>query len=357
MSKRGAPGAAVEPASKRLTKEVLKKHGVSVESYDRVIEIIQHPVSNNYVAQDERDMMMVAVPHSLCVPLEDRKPSQTDMVDAIGKVMLKINKEMRETLQNKQRTWDSHEERLSSALDWCCRAGKALIEARADTVMLFDAVWERRNNVENNESNACRANSVREMAARVREQAEFDKAMLEGAIQWEFAHLEKGTMGEESDTDKAIMGAMYENMLPLLRKVPHIEPALEAAAKHALLTRATARTPFEEMVVTKIKQALTLQLQMLSGVCDKIPDDVRAFARDRVSLEAAKNAAQVHWHRLQAAEKNMALAKEELGVCQRASKVAAEHRDQQQEEVFKFMEVNMAAFYALECRGHIEYHA
>ena len=87
---------AEEPASKRLA-AALKKHTVSQSLYKHIVEILEHPLAEN-LSQDSREMLLAVLPHSLCVPSDERQEFQESIVKMMSQLMGQVLSTMQASL-------------------------------------------------------------------------------------------------------------------------------------------------------------------------------------------------------------------------------------------------------------------
>jgi len=352
-AKRAAETApAEEPPSKRLA-AVLKKHSVTQPLYKRNVEIIEHPLAE-HVSQDNREMLLAMLPHSLCVPSDERQEFQEAGVKMMSELMSKILAAMQTSL-------DAENERVAGIevkkeqLEEKIRALEVAInEAQGVTAAQkaeFDSACDATHEAY---AELAKAKEGLKSVEAAQALAQDDKAALEAAVVGDFETLKSGP--EEGTAPEQL----YQNLEPLMLKLD-LDTSLRSAMKPALLKTPAQRGFFDGKVVEELEKTFAAKIEELTNVVANGQSATAAHAA--VATESEGKVAQAEAVQ-KAASDTLALAKDAQEVVQvdlKASKAilsefmpeykkAAESCNQQQDQLQTFMDVNVASFNILESK-------
>ena len=345
-SKRSAANgsSAGEPALKRLVVALVKKHIVPVALYEDVVEIITHKLAAMFLGEESRQMLLVALPHGLCIPMEKREGAQQHTVSMVRELMLKIFDRMQAELTCANSEANLFNLKMADQADRVAKNVRELAQVLAGGAACKQWVQERMRCLQASQADVASANAVLS-------QDVLDLAHLEAA---KASYLR---MLNASDFGDATPEMLYHSLAPSLLKLD-IDASLRVAAEHALLVRANQRTSFQNHVVQELEKSCVLQIQKLrdsiaetnaaqtvGGVyertlCDKL-------AKDTVDFEAATNSLQVHQAHVKKVKQDLERACVLYGECQQSSQKAKEARAQRQKELLDFVNSKMTSFYAL----------
>eukprot|EP00930_Biecheleria_cincta_P019430 TRINITY_DN1482_c0_g1_i7.p1 TRINITY_DN1482_c0_g1~~TRINITY_DN1482_c0_g1_i7.p1 ORF type:complete len:498 (+),score=175.05 TRINITY_DN1482_c0_g1_i7:54-1547(+) len=352
-AKRAAEAApAEEPASKRLA-ATLKKHAVSQSLYKHIVEILEHPLAEN-LSQDSREMLLAALPHSLCVPSDERQEFQESIVKMMGQLMGQI-------LATMQASLDAENERVAGSeakkqeLEETIQAAEAALSKAQDVTAAHQTELNRAcSATQTANAKLTKAKEAQNTGDAAHALARTDKEALEAALVGDLEKLKSGDVGD------AAPDMLYQHLEPLLLKLD-LDASLRSATKPALLNAPAGRGLFDKKVVEEIENSFTAKIEQLSKhIAESQPAaDARMLvvteAEGKVAeAEAVQNAAADGLASARAVQKHaqasLKAAKASLTEFKPEYKKATEVRDQQQVQVQTFMDVNVAAFDVLSAK-------
>jgi len=349
-TKRTAEAApAEEPASKRLA-ATLKKHGVSQPLYKHVVEIFEHPLAE-HLSQDSREMLLAVLPHSLCVPSDERQEFQETAVQMMSQLMSQILATMQASLDAENEKVAGSEAKKAELEEKIQATEASLSEAQAVT-----AAHQAELNVACSATqSACaeltKAKEVQKEGGDAQTSAQADKDALEAALAGDFEKLKSGDVGD------APTETLYQDLEPLLLKLD-LDTSLRSATKPALLKDPAGRGLFDGKVVDELERSFAAKIAELSSkiaegqpACEARAAVVTQAEGKVAAAEAVQKSAAEVLAASRAAQKeaqaSVKTAKAHLIEYKPEYKKATEARDQQQEQVQTFMDVNVASFNVL----------
>jgi len=349
-TKRAAEAApAEEPASKRLA-ATLKKHGVSPALYRHVVEIFEHPLVD-HLSQDSREMLLAVLPHSLCVPSDERQEFQEATVQM-------MSQQMSQVLATMQASLDAENEKVAGSeakkaeLEENIRAAEVSLNEAQDVTAAHQAEL---NAACSATRSACaertRAKEVQKANDDAQTSAQTDKDALEAAVAGDFEKLKSGDVGDVPQE------TLYQNLERLLLKLD-LDMSLRSATKPALLKDPAGRGLFDGKVVEELEKSFAAKIAELSSkitdgqpACEACAAVVTQAEGKVAGAEAVQTSAADVLATSRAAQKeaqaSVKTAKACLSEYKPEYKKATEARDKQQEQVQTFMDVNVASFNVL----------
>jgi hypothetical protein len=346
-TKRAAEAApAEEPASKRLA-AVLKKHAVSQSLYKHIVEIFDHPLAV-HLSQDSREMLLAALPHSLCVPSDLRQEFQEAIVKMMGQLMSQILSTMQTSLDAENEKVAGAETKKAELEEEIQTAEAALNQAQATTAAQQAELNRACSVTQAAVAEMTEAKDAQRAGDAAQALAQTDKQALEAAMLGDLAKLKSGDVGD------AAPDTLYLNLEPLMLKLD-LDASLRSATKPALLNTPEGRGLFDNKVVEELENSFTAKIEELgNAIANGQPATnarmaVVAEAEHKVTqAEAVQNAAADILASARTAQKeaqaSLKTAKASLTEYMPEYKKATGARDQQQQQVQTFMDVNLASF-------------
>eukprot|EP00933_Yihiella_yeosuensis_P066773 TRINITY_DN7122_c0_g1_i1.p1 TRINITY_DN7122_c0_g1~~TRINITY_DN7122_c0_g1_i1.p1 ORF type:complete len:451 (+),score=192.96 TRINITY_DN7122_c0_g1_i1:64-1416(+) len=353
-------GAAVaeEPPLKKLHSSVtvaLKKHGVTQATYRQIEEILSHPTAVASIPEASRTMLIAGLPHSLCVASDERQEHQDFMVTMLEEVVAKV-------LEGLQAALDAENEKVSGV-----EASKDELDKKAKSTeaALDDATKACSDcEAELTSSSESAVAAKAELATRQEEQqlgdanlvtAKLEKETLESAYKGCFDKLKVGSW-EEIEEAKALI----QELLPFMKAVA-MDESLKSATESTLMKKPENRGSFDSTVIDELDKCFQSKVAELEGVLAAGRPEIEARATAVVNASAALEAAEAAQR--QASEKLLAAkatqkdtaaelktAKAAVVDYQPEYQKATEIRDQEQQKLQLFVEVNMGTFEQLKSR-------
>jgi len=350
-TKRAAETApAEEPPSKRLA-AVLKKHSVAQSLYKHIVEIVEHPLAE-HVSQDSREMLLAMVPHSLCVPSDERQEFQEASVKMMSQLMSQILAAMQTSLDAENERVagiEAKKEQLEEKIQACEAAFNEAHRVTAAQQAEFDGTCAATHKAY---AELAKAKEVLKAAEAAQALAQADKAALEAAVVGDFEKLKSG-LAEGTSPEQ-----LYQNLEPLMLKLD-LDTSLRSAMKPALLKTPDQRGFFDGKVVEELEKAFAAKIEELTNVVANGQSATAAHAA--MVTESEGKVAQAEAVQ-KAASDTLASAKDAQKVAQgdlKASKAilsefmpdykkSTESCSHQQDQLQTFMDVNVASFNILE---------
>eukprot|EP00930_Biecheleria_cincta_P038137 TRINITY_DN261_c1_g2_i1.p1 TRINITY_DN261_c1_g2~~TRINITY_DN261_c1_g2_i1.p1 ORF type:complete len:550 (+),score=230.22 TRINITY_DN261_c1_g2_i1:71-1720(+) len=352
-TKRAAETApAEEPPSKRLA-AVLKKHSVNQSLYKHIVDIVEHPLAQ-HVSQDSRAMLLAMLPHSLCVPSDERQEFQEAAVKMLSQLMSQILAAMQTSLDAENERVagiEAKKEQLEQKIQACEAAVNAAQEVTAAQQAGFDITCDatRKAHAElagaKEELKACEAAQA---------SAQGDKDALQAAVMGDFEKLKSGS------AEGTAPEQLYSNLEPLMLKLD-LDTSLRSAMKPALLKTPAQRGFFDGKVVEELEKTFAAKVEELTNVVADgqstiaVRAAVVSAAEDKVAqAEAVQKAASDTLASARDAQKaaqaDLKASKAILSDFKPEYKKATESCNQQQDQLQTYMDVNVAAFNILESK-------
>jgi hypothetical protein len=255
-AKRPAEAAPTEePASKRLA-AALKKHAVSQSLYKHIVEILEHPLAEN-LSQDSREMLLAVLPHSLCVPSDERQEFQESIVNMMSQLMGQI-------LSTMQASLDAENEKVagSEAKKLELEENIQAAEAALSKAQVITAAHQTKLNLACSVTQAANAELTKAKDAQTAGDAasalaRTDKEALEAALVGDLEKLKSGDVGD------AVPDTLFQSLEPLLLKLD-LDASLRSATKPALLNAPAGRGLFDKKVVEELDNSITAKIEQLS---------------------------------------------------------------------------------------------
>eukprot|EP00933_Yihiella_yeosuensis_P066775 TRINITY_DN7122_c0_g1_i3.p1 TRINITY_DN7122_c0_g1~~TRINITY_DN7122_c0_g1_i3.p1 ORF type:complete len:465 (+),score=199.49 TRINITY_DN7122_c0_g1_i3:64-1458(+) len=353
-------GAAVaeEPPLKKLHSSVtvaLKKHGVTQATYRQIEEILSHPTAVASIPEETRTMLIAGLPHSLCVASDERQEHQDIIVTMLEEVVAKV-------LEGLQAALDAENEKVSVV-----EASKAGLEEKVKSI---EAALEDANKAcsdceaELNSSSEATVTAKAELANRQEEQqlgdanlvtAKSERETLESAFKGCFDKLKVGGW-EEIEEAKTL----FQELLPFMKTIA-MDESLKTATESTLMKKPESRGSFDSTCIDELDKCFQVKIAELEGVlaAGQGESEARASAVANASaaLEAAEAAQQHASEKLLAGKATQKETAVELKTAKAARAdyqpeylKATEIRDQEQQKLQLFVEVNMGTFEQLKSR-------
>jgi len=346
-AKRAAEAApAEEPASKRLA-ALLKKHAVSQPLYKHIVEIFEHPLAAVF-SQDNREMLLAALPHSLCVPSDLRQEFQEDIVKMMGQLMSQILSTMQASLDAENEKVAGAENKKVELEEEIQTAEAALSKAQAIAAAQQSGLNRACSVTQAAVAELTEAKDAQRAGDAAQAVAQTDKQALEAAMLGDLAKLKSGDVGDE------LAETLHQNLEPLMLKLD-LDASLRSATKPALVNTPEGRGLFDNKVVEELENSFRAKIEELGNVIanDQPSTNARAAvvaeAEHQVTqAEAVQNAAAdilaSARNTQKEAQATLKTAKASLTEYMPEYKNATASRDQHQLQVQTFMDVNVASF-------------
>eukprot|EP00933_Yihiella_yeosuensis_P066774 TRINITY_DN7122_c0_g1_i2.p1 TRINITY_DN7122_c0_g1~~TRINITY_DN7122_c0_g1_i2.p1 ORF type:complete len:501 (+),score=231.17 TRINITY_DN7122_c0_g1_i2:70-1503(+) len=355
-----AAGAAVaeEPPLKKLHTSVtaaLKKYGVTQATYRQIEEILTHPTAVATIPEASRAMLIAGLPHSLCVASDDRQEHQEIIVTMLGEVVTKV-------LEGLQAALDAENEKVSGV-----ETSKAGLEEKVTSTeaALEDAKKAVTDcEAELSSSSEAAVSAKAELAKCQEEQqlgdaslvtAKSEKEVLESAYKGCFDKLKVGGWEaiEEAQT-------LFQELLPFMKTIA-MDESLKTATESTLMKKPESRGSFDSTCIDELDKCFQVKIAELEGILatGQPASEARATAVTNASaaLQAAEAAQETASEKLLAAKATQKDTAAELKTAKAAVvdyqpeyQKATEIRDQEQQKLQLFVEVNMGTFEQLKSR-------
>jgi len=293
-------------------------------------------------------MLLAVLPHSLCVPSDERQEFQETTVNMMSQLMSQILATMQASLDAENEKVVGSEAKKAELEEKIQAAEAALNEAQSVTAAHQTELNAACGATQAAHAELTKAKEAQKAGDEAQNSAQTDKDALDAAVAGEFAKLKSGTVGDMAPE------TLYENLEPLMLKLD-LDASLRSATKPALLKAPEGRGLFDGKVVEELENSFTAKIEELSSViANGLPaSEIRAAvvtqAEGKVAeAEAVQKAAADVLATARAAQKEaqatVKAAKASLTEYKPEYKKATEARDQQQEQVQTFMDVNVSSF-------------
>jgi len=291
------------------------------------------------------------LPHSICVPCDERQDFQVHAVDMLDKVIRQIFESMQGSLAVEN-------EKVVNA-DNAKADFEAKVQAADSALKAAQALYGDRE-AELNDATEKTSAAQAEVTKAKGEQAA-GEASLTTARETKEA-LEVGCAGvfaklKDGEWEEGQVGELFDSFEPLLAKL-QLDASLTTATRPTLLKKPDKRGMFDGKVVEELEKSFAKAIEELNTtIANGQPNSdawAAAVAAAKASLEAAEGvekAAFVGLNHAKASQKEAAAAlkaaKSAVSDYKPEYKKITELRDFQQNQIQSFVDVHMAAFESL----------
>jgi len=349
--KRTAEAAPAEETPAKKLATTLKKHNVTQAAYKQVADVLEHPVAKEIFSEESREMFMVMLPHSICVPSDERQDFQLNAVDMLNQLMSQL-------FENMQGSLATENEKVANA-DAMKTDLEAKIQAADSALKAAQAVsGERQAELDTSSQNTGAAQADLTKAKEEQAAGEVSlttaretKEALEVGCAGVFAKLKAGDWEEGQVED------LFKSVEPLLAKL-QLDASLKTATRPTLLKKPDNRGMFDGKVVEELDKSFAKTIEDLNTtIAEGKPNSdawAAAVTEAEAKLEAAEGVekiASVALNHAKSSQKEAAAAlkaaKSALADYKPEYKRITELRDFHQNQIQSFVDVNMAAFSTL----------
>jgi len=299
--KRAASKAPTEePAAKRVA-YFLKQQGVSKVSYQPVIEILKHPLSN--LPEGVRGMLLASAPYSLAVPQDQRHEAQHGVVGMVDGMVQAVLAQLQENLASQVSTVEMLEGEKVAEMGKAEEAEVAAVEAGNVVKSCTEQLSEAEAMVATRQATASETELVAKSVQTELEATRSLSAQFEEVLSGSFVSLKEGNF-----EDGAAEG-LVENVMAMVNQ-SNMEESLTATLPPCLAKR--ERGSFDMVVLGQAEEGLRAKAQSL----------VEAIAQLEEQFSAKTATTQAAGAELDAAKATQAEAAEELRSGQESSQGA-----------------------------------
>lgn len=334
-----------EPPHKKVA-PLLKKHGVTQAIFKQMVEVLQHPLAS-HLTEDCKEMILAMLPHSLCVPSDQREDVQNLAVKMFEEVVASVEANLKEALEaekGKVKTITDSKEQLlsevSKAQEQLKDAEKDLDEKNQELTASSQAVVAAKTSLSKKEEEQTTGDASLL-------QTEADKAELQKAFEGVFLMVEAG---ESTDSDSAQL-KVFESAMKKLT----MEDSLKMAILPVLQKPPAERGGFDATVLSEFQNIFEAKLRDLSEMLQQGAPERQArqlcVDQARAQLEEAETKQKECSGELLASkqkqkEATSALKEVEASVAsyEATLKAAMDVQDEKQKELDSFVETTMKAF-------------
>lgn len=342
--KRQASAHVEEPPHKKVA-PVLKKYGVTQAAFKQMVEVLQHPLAG-HLTEDCKQMILAMLPHSLCVPSDQREEVQNLAVKMFEEVVASVEGHLKEALEaekSKVKTITDSKEQLlsdvSKAQEQLKDAEKDLEQKNQELTASSQAVVAAKTFLSKKEEEQTTGDASLL-------QTEADKTELQKAFEGVFLMVEAG-----ESTDSAAQLKVFESAMKKLT----MEESLKMAILPVLQKPPAERGGFDATVLSEFQNIFEAKLRELSEMLQQGAPERQArqlcVDQARAQLEEAKTKQKECSGELLASkqkqkEATSALKEVEASVAsyEATLKAAMDVQDEKQKDVDSFVETTMKGF-------------
>jgi len=330
----------------------LKKHSVTQAAYKQVADVLEHPVAKGLLSEENREMLMAMLPHSICVPCDERQDFQVNAVEMLDKVIRQIFESMQGTLAveiEKVANADNAKSDFEAKVQAADSALKAAQAVAGDREAELKDATEKTSAAQAEVTKAKGEQAAGEASLTT---ARETKEALEVGCAGVFAKLKDGEWEEEGQVNE-----LFASFEPLLAKL-QLDASLTTATRPTLLKKPDKRGMFDGKVVEELDKSFAKLIEELNTtIANGQPNSdawAAAVAGAEASLEATEGVektAFVAVSHAKASQKEAAAAlkaaKSAMSDYKPEYKKITELRDSQQNQIQSFVDAQMAAFESL----------
>lgn len=299
MASRGSKRAAAQdlagqPAAKKLPQ------GVAKSTFKAVVDILEHPMGHS-IPENARQMLIAALPQSLCVPSDERHPHQAMVLEMVAKVIADVVKNMKTGIDAAA----AHIQELDKSRPDLERQ-KSEAEAKLAAVLAdIDAKTAASTAASHQVAEAVSLVSEKQKALKAadapRKPAREEKERLETMLSTDFKALREPT--EEWDAGKAKKCC---NAIVSVAKKSSFEELLISSLSISLTRKPEERTHFDGMVLQQFEDAASEMVKQLAATLEagskSVADCISAVEAARSDLEKRNQVSEAAVAALAAAE-------------------------------------------------------
>lgn len=323
----------------------MKKYGVTQAAFKQMVEVLQHPLAG-HLTEDCKQMILAMLPHSLCVPSDQREEVQNLAVKMFEEVVASVEGHLKEALEaekSKVKTITDSKEQLlsdvSKAQEQLKDAEKDLEQKNQELTASSQAVVAAKTFLSKKEEEQTTGDASLL-------QTEADKTELQKAFEGVFLMVEAG-----ESTDSAAQLKVFESAMKKLT----MEESLKMAILPVLQKPPAERGGFDATVLSEFQNIFEAKLRELSEMLQQGAPERQArqlcVDQARAQLEEAKTKQKECSGELLASkqkqkEATSALKEVEASVAsyEATLKAAMDVQDEKQKDVDSFVETTMKGF-------------
>lgn len=323
----------------------MKKYGVTQAAFKQMVEVLQHPLAG-HLTEDCKQMILAMLPHSLCVPSDQREEVQNLAVKMFEEVVASVEGHLKEALEaekSKVKTITDSKEQLlsdvSKAQEQLKDAEKDLEQKNQELTASSQAVVAAKTFLSKKEEEQTTGDASLL-------QTEADKAELQKAFEGVFLMVEAG-----ESTDSAAQLKVFESAMKKLT----MEESLKMAILPVLQKPPAERGGFDATVLSEFQNIFEAKLREFSEMLQQGAPERQArqlcVDQARAQLEEAETKQKECSGELLASkqkqkEATSALKEVEASVAsyEATLKAAMDVQDEKQKDVDSFVETTMKGF-------------
>lgn len=243
-----APAAEVAPA-KRIN-DLVKKHGVSKQAFAAVMEVLEHPLTNE-LGPGCRSMLAALLPHSLLIPADQRHPAQATAVEMLSEVFSSILSKLQASAAEAAEALA----RVAASRGGLEAASREAQATAAEAAAVVDgrktALAETAKEVQEAKAEVARQEQEQAAARSGLESLKADRSALSAVLSIDFARLRDGEY--EAGSEQAHFAALKA----VADKILTMEESMAKAFPASIMMRPEVRGSFDVMVVDQVGAVLT----------------------------------------------------------------------------------------------------
>eukprot|EP00930_Biecheleria_cincta_P086875 TRINITY_DN76128_c0_g1_i1.p1 TRINITY_DN76128_c0_g1~~TRINITY_DN76128_c0_g1_i1.p1 ORF type:complete len:449 (+),score=146.44 TRINITY_DN76128_c0_g1_i1:75-1349(+) len=347
-----AATSATEPVAKKLA-STLKKQGVCQDKYKLIADALQHPLAND-LPEDCRNMLLAALPLSLCVASDVRRDFQDLLVSMIGEVVSRIAEKMQDALNSESEKVKEVEASKGELEQKLKAAADVLKDAQALTSQRETELQTSGKALLGAQAMLSKLEKEQQTGDEAFQAAKVEKEAMEAAAAGDFEQLKTGEW--ENDEGKEMLQALR----PFLAKLS-MDVSLATASQNVLLKKPAQRGAFDTTVMDEVDKSFQTKISELSQwVAAEEPashDRATVVANAKAELEAAESTQKQAAGSLMNAREAQKNAAAELHAMEVALaeyeptfNAATEVRDDKQRQLEAFKNSSCGVFDELKCR-------
>lgn len=347
-----AATSATEPAAKKLAC-TLKKQGVCQDKHKLIADALQHPLVND-LPEDCRNMLLAALPLSLCVASDVRRDFQDLAVTMIEEVLSKIAEKMEDALNCESEKVKNVEASKGELQQKLSAAAEALKEAQALTSHREVELQTSCLAFQGAQATLSKLEEEQRTGDEAFQTAKVEKEAMEAAAAGDFEKLKTGEW--ENNEGKE----MLQVLLPFLAKLS-MDASLATASQNVLVKKPAQRGAFDSTVMDEVDKSFQAKIaelsQKLSTEEPASRERATGVANAKVELETAEAAQKQAADSVmiaRQAQKNAAAELHAIEVSledyEPTFKAATEIHDDKQRQLETFKNSSCGVFDELKCR-------
>lgn len=347
-----AATSATEPVAKKVAC-TLKKQGVCQDKYKLIADALQHPLVND-LPEDCRNMLLAALPLSLCVASDVRRDFQDLVVTMIEEVVSKIAEKMQDALNSESEKVKDVETSKGELEQKLKAAAETLKDAQALTSHRETELQTSCRVLQGTQATLSKLEEEQRTGDEVFQAAKVEKEAMEAAAAGDFEKLKTGEWENDDGKD------MLQALRPFLATLS-MDSSLATASQNVLVKKPAQRGAFDSTVMDEVDKSFQAKITELSQkLATEEPasqDRATGVANAKVELETAEAAQKQAADSVMNARDAQKSAAAELHAMEvvladyePTFKAATEIRDDKQRQLETFKNSSCGVFDELKCR-------